>query len=111
MFNESDVLNAYFAKRCCGVVGQKPEHAALEDSTVYGNDGEIDNMETSKTKAKRMADFRAGKEILNSANLVVGERQLSGATSLHSDVAPTVLVEAGFIGTMRAYRQVTLILK
>lgn len=111
MYTNQDVLDAYFADTCANdarVDETSPAQAATAYLTIYTNN-RVDHAATATARADALARLARGMEILASARLVVTKnRQTTDAITLASNIAPTVLISAGHIGTADAYRQVTL---
>lgn len=112
MFTAEQVQDAYFAQRCVEIAHDERATAvqiAIDDIEAYNDEtNQLDAKTTEDARRVELKHLARGIEALESARLVVGERQTSAEITLQSGIAPTILVPAGYIATSEAWRQVTL---
>lgn len=112
-YTVADVKHAYFAHQVelqAEAEGVSPEQQATYGVEAYDPEtNEIDPQATRFYRAEAVSNLHWGQKILQQAKLVISSRQQTRGVSLRSEVAPTIIVPAGHLGTAEAYRQVTLV--
>lgn len=112
MFTKENIVDAYMAhliEARAAVNRVSPEVEATRDILVVDSNANKPDYDTMEKMVQVQIDaLYRGQEILRGAVLIVGGRQLSCLTSIESQDAPTVMMDAGYIATSPSWRPVTL---